>query len=77
MNIHLIDCFQCHHHGNDNQNVDSRNMLIGSEMKLELNERCGLHLNDKSARVGETMDVYNVYVDATGSIHGHHLSFVK
>ena len=52
-------------------------MMLDSEMNLELNKKFGVQLNDSSATVAETSDIYDAYVNAPGNIHNHQLSLVR
>ena len=52
-------------------------MVSESEMTNTLNQRFGLQLNDHTATLGETMDIYGTYVSSPDNIHDHHMQLIR
>ena len=73
---YCIDCFKYHRLGNDNDSMTT-NSLSEAEMSVELNAKFGVQLNDKSATFGETLDIYEAYINSPDNIHDHHLRLVR
>ena len=71
-----IECFKYHRLGN-NADEDDSILLSEAEMSRELNEKFGLQLSDQTATFGETMDIYEAYINSPDNIHNKHLDLVK